>query len=39
MQMDLASLEALRDELRKLPSPERTFWPTAPAGAPTAAAV
>jgi DNA-binding MarR family transcriptional regulator len=39
MQMDLASLEALRDELRKLPSPERKFWPSAPAGAPTAAAV
>jgi DNA-binding MarR family transcriptional regulator len=24
--MDLASLEALRDELRKLPVPERRFW-------------
>lgn len=39
LQMDLASLETLRAELRKLPNPERTFWPNAPAGAPTAAAV
>ncbi|TMK92045.1 MAG: hypothetical protein E6G43_02980 [Actinobacteria bacterium] len=27
LQMDLASLEALRAELRKLPAPARAFWP------------
>jgi DNA-binding MarR family transcriptional regulator len=27
--LDLSSLEALRDQLRKLPAPERTFWRSA----------
>jgi DNA-binding MarR family transcriptional regulator len=27
LQMDLATLEALRAELRKLPAPARAFWP------------
>ena len=26
LRLDLASLEALRDELRKLPVPDRSFW-------------
>ena len=26
LRLDLASLEALRDELRKLPAPNRSFW-------------
>jgi DNA-binding MarR family transcriptional regulator len=36
--MDLASLEALRDELRKLPVPERKFWFGASSSAPDSAA-